>query len=198
MPYAYLVRLGLMGHVGRFAAASAGYERGQAVVVRTARGLELGEVLAAAGGQSERLESTVFEVLRAAGADDFQEAGAAGKLLEICDRVVREGHWPLQLLDAEPLLDGRTLVLHYLGPHTIEGEGLLKALRHACGLDVWLEPAGIDPGSPAQREGGCGHCESGGCGSGCGAEEAGCGSAGGSHEGGCSGCAVKDLLKARR
>src|SRR4051812_42126306 len=45
---AYLVRYGLMGHVGRFALDPDGDEvprRGQSVVIRTDRGLELGEVL---------------------------------------------------------------------------------------------------------------------------------------------------------
>ncbi len=43
----HLLRVGAMGHVGRFAAIDAvRYPRRSRVVVRTVRGLELGEVLA--------------------------------------------------------------------------------------------------------------------------------------------------------
>ena len=44
----YLVHHGAAGHVGRFRAAGDGCARGDAVVIRSQRGLELGEVLAPA------------------------------------------------------------------------------------------------------------------------------------------------------
>ncbi len=54
---AYLVRYGLMGHVGRFpldlgARLEAKIERGQAVVILTDRGVELGEVLVSPAGSA--------------------------------------------------------------------------------------------------------------------------------------------------
>ena len=42
----HLVRVGALGHVGRFTAVDAvRYSRGMRVIVRTSRGLEIGEVL---------------------------------------------------------------------------------------------------------------------------------------------------------
>jgi hypothetical protein len=50
----HLVRVGALGHVGRFTAVDAvRYPRDARVVVRTGRGLELGEVLAEPGNAAD-------------------------------------------------------------------------------------------------------------------------------------------------
>ena len=52
----YLIRYGVMRHVGRFSALSVGessLERGQLVVIQTDRGVELGEVLIALDGKPD-------------------------------------------------------------------------------------------------------------------------------------------------
>ena len=195
MDHAYLIRYGLMRRVGRFAADSDAFERGQAVVVRSLRGLELGEVLVRTAG--EGASAGPARVIRPAGPDDFERSLQAERdrprRLEACERVFRDGAWPLRLIDVEPMLDGRQAVLHYLGPHRIDAGELLPALRDAIGLDVLLEPAGLDLDldPPLDEGSGCGSCGSEGGG--------GCGSCGeGDSGGGCSGCAVKDLIRARR
>src|SRR4051794_10138393 len=99
MERAYLVRYGLMTRVGRFWADSAGYERGQQVVIRTHRGSELGEVLLEV---ESRVEDTgpiprhgPAWVLRAAGPDDLESARLAeddrDRRLAACRRVFDEG-----------------------------------------------------------------------------------------------------------
>jgi hypothetical protein len=204
-----------MSRVGRFAADCEAYQRGQTVVVNSPRGLELGEVLlkaageAAANGLNSPAPSDGWpRVLRPAGADDLERArhlaNDRASRLAACERVFQDGVWPLELIDVEPLLDGRRTVLHYLGPHRLNTSGLLEAFRERCGLDVLLEPAGIDalaeePIDQAEAAAGCGHCGSsgGGCGSG-GGGGGGCGSGSDSHAGGCSSCAVKELIKGRR
>src|SRR5437867_11011942 len=51
----HFVRVGLLGSVGRFAAANRqGYARGARVVCRTARGLEVGEVLSPADAAADQ------------------------------------------------------------------------------------------------------------------------------------------------
>lgn len=200
MERSYLIRYGLMGEVGRFAAdPGASFERGQTVVVRSHRGTELGEVLIEAPGRTPATvppSGSAF-ILRAAGTEDFRRARQAGQERDerfaACQRVFQDGVWPLEMIDVEPLLDDRRTVLHYLGPHRLDIAGVLAAFRAACDLDVMLQPVGRDipddEGSDApdhaEAQGGCG---SEGCGSG------GCGSGGG----GCSDCGVKKLLAARR
>ena len=188
MGQVYLVRYGLMHHVGRFHAEAGPYDRGQAVVVRSPRGIELGEVLTPLA-TAPPPGPTPAILLRAAGPDDFERARLAEqdrpRRLAACERLFRDGVWPLELIDVEPLLDGRRTVLHYLGPHHLDAAGLLEAIRTSCGLDALLAPAGIDPEA---AEPGCGSCSDGGCGVG------GCGSA---DHGDCAGCAVKDLVGRR-
>ena len=204
----YLIRYGLARAVARFAfdpadapdGAMAGepLDRGQVVVVRTHRGTELGEVLGEAPGafDAEDRQSRVAPLLRIAGRAALEQARVAEERrsadFAACQAVFGEGIWPLELIDAEPLLDDRRTVLHYLGPHRLDASGLVAVFRDRCGLDIVLEPVGLDvpdeldaatepEAADEADDHGCGSCGStaGGCGS--------CGSAGG-------GCAVKALV----
>lgn len=208
MEHAFLIRYGLMRHVGRFLAETGSYDRGEVVVIRSRRGTELGEVLlpvAALQGTALRSGAGPARVLRAAGPDDLEAARRAESVrperFSACDRVFRDGIWPLQLVDVEPLLDDRRTVLHYLGPHGLDASGLRATFREACGLDIVLEPVGIDvpdepdPTQEEEPDHGCGSCgtEGGGCGSG-----GGCSPESDAHGGSCSGCAIPALRARKR
>ncbi len=210
MSHAYLIRYGVGRSVARFAIDPDGPEdlrtnpldRGQMVVIRTHRGTELGEVLGAApaGFDADTPTTRVAPLLRVASNADLMLAQQAtsrrASHFDLCQAVFNEGIWPLELVDAEPLLDTDRTVLHYLGPHRLDASGLVAIFRDRCGLDIVLEPVGrdvsdddlnpepeVEPES-AGDDHGCGSCgsKSGGCGS--------CGSAGG-------GCAIKALVGKR-
>lgn len=202
MAHTFLVRYGLRAQVGKFAAESAEFERGARVVIRSHRGTELGEVLAPLTAQPGGATDEA-RVLRPAGPDDLERARRAEReragRFEICRELFRDGVWPLELVDVEPLLDDRRTVLHYLGPHRLDVTGLLSAFRSKCDLDVMFEPVGRDVSDDqeveeVEEERGCGSCDLGG---GCGSGGGGCGSGAGS-KGGCSGCGVKTLLAGKR
>ena len=205
MPRVYLVRYGLARSVARFAPdpdlPEARFGRGQMVVVRTHRGTELGEVLGEAPAlfdhDAQDRRSRVAPLLRVASTDDLDHARRAeshrAAHFAACETVFRDGLWPIEVIDAEPLLDDGRTVLHYLGPHRLDASGLVAIFRDQHGLDVVLEPVGHDitddeleqepiPDDP----GGCESCGSKGS-SGCGS----CGSSG-------TGCAVKALIGSRR
>ena len=191
-PRTYYVRHGAMRHVGCFAAErDCAYDRGEWVVIRSRRGEELGEVLAEVEGHppgSARL-------VRAACPDDHSRAKVVAedrlRRLAACERFFRDGQWPLELVDLEPMLDEDRTVLLYLGPHQLDGAGLAQALRNVCGLDAVFEPIGLDAQDEPAEEHGCGSCGAGG---GCGSTGGGCGTTGG----GCDGCAVKSLVGSRK
>jgi PSP1 C-terminal conserved region len=237
--HSYLIRYGVMRHVGRFPALSCGdrsLERGQLVVIQTNRGVELGEVLIALDGKSAPArngpgdatsggsgeESRNFDpidsphVLRVACSDDLSRSRRAEELrssrFSLCQRILREGNWPWELIDVEPLLDGRAIVLHYLGPHQLDVAPLRAQFRVECDIDVVLEPVGEDlerdlSGRDAHADGTGGGCESCGCsdGGGCGSAaaapashhaqsepaESGCSSE--SHSG-CSSCGISRMM----
>lgn len=209
MEYAYLIRYGLMRRVGQFLSDSNRFTRGQIVVIRTHRGTELGEVLLElppALGSVPTIGSA--RVLRVACEEDLEFSARLDdercRRFSLCQRVFQDGAWPIELIDAEPLLDDRRTVLHYLGPHNLDFAGLRSVLRQTCGLDVVLEAVGCDaPAWPevvhseaeAEEVHGCGSCGSDGAG---GCASGGCGASDGVHGGGCSDCGVKKLLSTRR
>jgi hypothetical protein len=223
-----LVRYGLMGHVGWFALDAAPgppFERGAAVVIRTSRGLELGEILVVpdretSGPPTERraLEDSIgtFRVVRSAGDDDLalglEVERLRGPRFETCRRIVSDAGWPLELIDVEPSLD-QTTVLHYLGDDLDLGP-IRARFRADCDFDVSFEDLGADrttstepaavAAATAPRSGGCGDCDcgAGGCSTGSksnktppGATAAGCDEP---AHGGCSSCGLAALLKDRR
>ena len=238
----YLIRYGVMSHVGRFSALRVRdicLERGQRVVLQTDRGLELGEVLIAIAGTSapapegrsdtgpgsgdeDRAPSVSTEssrVLRAAGPDDLLRSRRAEESrpsrFSLCQRILQAANWPWELIDVEPLLDGRTTVIHYLGPRQIDVAPLRAQFRVECDIDVVLEPVGTDPESDDSEtdahddtNNGCGSCgcgEGGGCGTAPAAaalshdhhaEPAVTGCTPKSHSG-CSSCGISRLLAER-
>ncbi|WP_165232601.1 hypothetical protein [Aquisphaera insulae] len=203
-----LVRYGLTGHVGRFAVDPAGgleLGRGQAVVVRTDRGIELGEVLVpATAAASGDLDESSPRLLRAADPEDLDAARRCESLrparFEACLDVLDGAGWDLVLLDVEPLLDLETTILHVLADPDADLALLRARFRSVADLDVVFEACGADPlaapaRTPAAR-GGCGDCDcsSGGCGSRAAEPEpepaaASCGTAG-AHSG-CASCGLK-------
>ncbi|MFI5456112.1 MAG: PSP1 C-terminal domain-containing protein [Isosphaerales bacterium] len=238
----YLIRYGVMSQVGRFTAlpeCDADIERGQVVVIQSHRGLELGEVLiphdrsatARSGGDAPpaRLAGEGSgpapsvdrpSVLRLAAAGDLARADRAresrSSRFTLCQRVLEEGNWPWELIDVEPLLDGRATVLHYLGPQHLDLASLRARFRVACDLDVVLEPAGTDLEGDASHErahqgdgqAGCGSCDCG-AGGGCGSatalrEERGAPAVASGENGsttaphaGCASCGISQLRAAR-
>jgi hypothetical protein len=191
----YLVHHGAAGHVGRFRAAVAcAPERGDAVVVRTSRGLELGEVLRLATLERASFpDPFVGELLRPATADDVAAAARYRELGRIvagdAERLAAERGLPLAVLDVEILLDGRQAVPHVLKLAACDEGPWLAELGERHGLIARVyDLAREAPPSEAAEEGGCSSCGSGGCGSGE------CGSCG---TGGCSSCssgAGKELM----
>jgi hypothetical protein len=239
----YLIRYGVMRHVGRFSALAvrdSSLERGQLVVIQTARGVELGEVLIAVDGKSapapdlpgnmtseisgadqpDSVSTASSRVLRVAGTDDLSLSKCAEELrpsrFSLCQQILRAGNWPWELIDVEPLLDGRATVLHYLGPHQLDVAPLRARFRVECDFDVVLEPVGNDleidlaaGDDDDDGKGGCGSCgcsDGGGCGSASAPKQDGhhslpepgvSGCASKSHSG-CSSCGISRLIAERR
>jgi hypothetical protein len=196
MEQSYLIRFGLMGDVGRFTAEfDTPLERGESVVLRSHRGIELGEVLHATVPRAPSGDppGQSSQVLRLATKDDIERARLAeserADRFHACQHVFESGTWPLDLIDVELLLDGDRLVAYCLGPHGADAAELLAALHAASGLPVIFQTIGSDleEAEPTEdHDHACGSCSTGG---GCGSSH-GCGET----ERGCSGCAVKELL----
>lgn len=163
-----LVRYGLAGRVAWFAADEPP-ARGQSVVLRTSRGLELGEVLKVEPtGKARAGEDSVgvFRVLRPAESTDLDRSREADRLraarFDLCRRIADEEGWPLELVDVEPLLDLST-VLHILPFEELDPAPIRARYRISCDFDVHIETLGDEPApAPEPTPGRCGDCDCGG------------------------------------
>lgn len=177
----YLVSFGVTGEFSRFRSTES-LQRGDRVVLRGNRGLELGTVLREASARLHGMlaENLVGDVVRRATAEDetrgqeIQEQ--CQQLFAECRRLASELHLPVEVLDVELPLEGQRATLHILG---YDGQPLIDALASKLGIEATLhnlavpaEPAGCGEPNCGQAKGGCSTCSStGGCGSGCGTPE---------------------------
>jgi hypothetical protein len=173
----FLVRLGTMGHVGRFRLTEIlRLRRGERVVCRSTRGIEVGVVLGptAAGGHLQA-DMSDGGILRRMSAEDemlwghLRELGSAAH--KTCEAWLAAQGIIATLLDVEPLLDGRTLYFHFLsdvGPEIqdqldrlvsiyeeeVRRSEFSRLLEHGCGPGCGTENATNGCGSKA----GCAVC----------------------------------------
>lgn len=176
---AYVVQYGRLGYVGRFSGEAVA-ARGDRVLIRSPRGLEVGTVLGAARFSAGL--DTIGELLGPAGVEP--DSTRAEDVLAAAEELL--GDLPLTLVDAEPLLE--TVILHAIPWAACDADPLLATLSGRFGLPVRLldlsrTPTTVDPPEPKTSCGpGCG-TKSGGCGS--------CGTGGGCSTGSCSKGSVK-------
>lgn len=183
----YLVRHGTPGFLGRFAPvadANGDFVRGRSFVVRSRRGLELGELLGPADSGFD--DPFLGELLRPASngdlADGASRLATASQLYLDAQRLACEIGLPLALLDLELLLDGRHAVLHAVRLGDCDAGPLLAALGERHDIVVLLFDLTV--ATEVHDDPGCGSCGDGGCGTGGGCGDGGCGtcSAGGAAE----------------
>src|SRR5689334_5925688 len=117
----YLASFGLSGEFGRFRTTIPLHlRRGERVVVRGARGVEIAEVLRPATSRHAQFlpNTSVGQLLRRLSpADEHSEDAMRLRSQQIFDRggeLAAEMGLPLILLDVEVLLDGEHAVLHQL------------------------------------------------------------------------------------
>jgi cell fate regulator YaaT (PSP1 superfamily) len=179
----HFVRVGLLGSVGRFAAADRQrYARGTRVVCRTPRGLEVGEILSPANVDTEQPADGAL-LRRVTVEDDLLLARLEknrGEAYHACASRLAEAGSPAVLLDVEHLFDGQSLYFYFLGQPTPELDTLTADLAA-----VYEAKANIAKFAETLTAG---------CGPHCGTEEGGgCGTTGG-----CSTCAVACGVKSER
>jgi cell fate regulator YaaT (PSP1 superfamily) len=159
-----------MGQVGRFTAVDAvRYPRRSRVIVRTRRGLEIGEVLtppkddgvqARNDGQILRGMTVEDELLQARLERNRQQA------YEACTTLLAENRMSVVLVDVEHLFDGQGLYFYFLGEVTPELEQYTGRLAEEYEAQVQFRKftetliEGCGPGCGTEEAKGQGGCES--------------------------------------
>jgi hypothetical protein len=182
----YLLSYGNAGDFGRFRCPPALVcERGDRVVARSPRGQELGVVMRPANAAHGRLLGDQFlgQILRVATDGDLQLAQRMKQrgqgLFDDGCRLVRELALPMEILDAEILLDGRQAVVHYLRWSECDPRPLMDSLSQRYHLLITLHDLALPNTEEADEHAVHGSCGAGGCGAG------GCGSC---SAGNCASC----------
>lgn len=165
----HFVRVGFYSQVGRFRSTdSVCYARGNRVIVRTQRGLEVGEVT---GSAEDDDVATDGVILRGMTPEDHLLVTRLDQrrteAYEACVRLLAERRILAALMDVELLFDGQGLYFHFLGDPPEEVEGLMEELTQ-----TYETKAQIGRFAETLTEG---------CGPGCGTEEA-------MGQGGCDSC----------
>lgn len=180
--HSHFVRIGVLGRVGRFSAVdSALYPRGARVVCRTARGLEVGEVLST--GDSQHSSQSDGKLLRGMTVEDEllwdRIERNRDTAFEACRRLLDEHGIKQVLMDVEHLFDGQSVYFYFLGEPPANIDELSQTLT-----DTYEAKVQFRKFTETVTEG---------CGPGCGTDEAagnGCGTSG------CSTCAIASACTA--
>jgi cell fate regulator YaaT (PSP1 superfamily) len=170
----HVVRYGLLGHVGRFAATEAvRYPRRARVVVRSPRGLEVGEILAPPDDNGLGAgESSGLILRRMSVQDDLLQARLERRRHEAfaaCERLLTDAGVSAALVDVEHLFDGQGLFFYFLGDPPQAAAALTQQLADAYETAVEFRQFaetladGCGPGcgtEEAKGQGGCDSCSS--------------------------------------
>lgn len=167
----HFVRTGALGLVAPFASAEQiRYPRGARVVLRTPRGLELGEVLSTPEGNEGELGSAGTILRRVTVEDELLEARLLKNrhaAYEACAARIAQLDLPVMLMDVEHLFDGQTLVFYFLGETTPQLDGLTSQLAEQYEAHVEFRKftetllAGCGPDCGTDSAAGCGSCATG-------------------------------------
>lgn len=176
----YLVQVGLLGHVGKFNSADgADYRRGDQVICRTGRGLEVGSVFAISRSSAPAEDGSIVRKMLPQDEMVWERLQRhRAKAWKGCDAKLKELELPISLAEVELLFDAQNLFFYFVGDPGILPDGFLESLADEYDTKVqvrrFLEKMTT------------------GCGPGCGTEE----KAGGCGTSGCATCAVAGKCKA--
>ncbi len=146
----YVCRFGASRTLGVFSARSKDeFKRGNAVIVRTNRGMETAQVLceATADALQHLDEPPSGNILREMSREDLNEYDhiQAKRLekIDICQRHIRSSNLDMKLVDIEHLFGGERIVIYYLAEQRIDFRDLVKTLASEFQTRVEMRQIGV-------------------------------------------------------
>jgi len=155
------VRFKRAGRIYYFDAAGVELEVNDHVVVQTARGLELGQVVIAPKQVlASDLNEPLKPVVRKAEPEDIKRAeelaDKEGEALAECARLIAKLNLPMKLISAEYNLDGNRLTFFFSADERVDFRELVRELTSRLKMRVELRQVG--PRDEAKLTGGFGRC----------------------------------------
>jgi cell fate regulator YaaT (PSP1 superfamily) len=145
----WIVRHGAMRFLGEFDPGDGAYARGHQVVIRTERGLELGEVLCPATPRAVELlaEPTKGRILRTLTPEDRATHDRLQQLeeteLETCAKFVAQRKLQMELVDVEHLFGGERIIFYFLAEKRVDFRELVKDLARAYQTRIEMRQIGV-------------------------------------------------------
>jgi cell fate regulator YaaT (PSP1 superfamily) len=149
MESAWIVRHGAMRFLGEFDPDGGNYPRGAEVVVRTDRGLELGEVLCPSTPRALELlnEPTRGRIVRSLTDKDRDERDrvrqAERREMETCARFVAQRRLQMELVDVEHLFGGERIVFYFLAEKRVDFRELVRDLAREYQTRIEMRQIGV-------------------------------------------------------
>jgi cell fate regulator YaaT (PSP1 superfamily) len=146
----YLVRHGAMRFLGEFTAPpGVAPRRREAVVVKTDRGQEVGEVLCPATPQAVAAvpDPTRGDILRAATREDLAKVELIRELQKrefaAGERLIAQHRLAMQLVDVEHLFGGERIVFYFLAENRVDFRELVKSMAREFHTRIELRQIGV-------------------------------------------------------
>jgi cell fate regulator YaaT (PSP1 superfamily) len=150
MAQKYIVRHGLMRFMGEFEAADGKtYARGTQVILRSERGLEVGEVLCESTPRSIEFigEPTYGQIQRDVTAGDQVELDRVREIeqqaMDLCCRIVEQRQLQMELVDVEHILGGERIVFYFLAEKRVDFRDLVKDLAREYKTRIEMRQIGV-------------------------------------------------------
>ncbi len=144
-----IVRHGTMRFLGEFDPEAGTYRRGDDVVVRTDRGLELGHVVCEASPNALAYleEPTKGRIVRTLSDKDREESDRLRRLerdeLATCLRCVQERKLQMEPIDVEHLFGGERIFFYFLAEKRVDFRELVKDLAREYHTRIELRQVGV-------------------------------------------------------
>jgi cell fate regulator YaaT (PSP1 superfamily) len=149
-PGRYIVRHGVMRFFGDFTCpVGLTLARREEVVIKTERGIELGEVLAPSTPETVAFlsEPVNGEIVRAMTPEDKikakQIAESRSKEYDVASRLIVEHRLAMQLVDVEHLFGGERIVFYFLADKRVDFRELVRSMAREFQSRIELRQIGV-------------------------------------------------------
>ncbi len=146
----YVVRYGALRELG-VGSTSRGeeFQRGMQVIVRTRRGLEVGDILCEATERAvqDLTDATSGKILRQMTSDDALEHSRIRKrerdIFEYCGKAITDLKLEMQLVDVEHVFGGERIAVYYLANGRIDFRELVKVIAGEFQTRIEMRQIGV-------------------------------------------------------
>jgi len=146
--YVATARYGAMRYTARFHALFYGVKLDDLIIVRTDRGVEVGNVVSIPRRAEDGSEETLGEILRVVTDDDREkirhlEEEEEPRALKLCQKKIEEHKLPMKLARAEKLFGGNKAIFYFLADGRVDFRELVKDLAKEYQTRIQMMQIGV-------------------------------------------------------